>query len=81
MAEYHISADELLLIWLTLYARDEEGHSELFLKWWTDCEGKQKLKTMFENLKEKSIIKKNYNPESYVPNDIEFNKKFSKEVL
>ena len=78
MAEYHISADELLLIWLTLYARDEEGHSEFFLKWWTDCEGKQKLKTMFENLKEKSIIKKNYNPESYVPNDIEFNKNFLK---
>lgn len=33
---------------------------------------------MFENLKEKSIIKKNYNPESYVPNDIEFNKNFLK---
>ena len=33
---------------------------------------------MFESLKEKSIIKKNYNPESYIPNEIEFNKNFLK---
>jgi hypothetical protein len=31
MATYNLTADELLLIYLTLLARDEEGnHSELF---------------------------------------------------
>lgn len=36
---------------------------------------------MFESLKEKSIIKKNYNPESYIPNEIEFNKNFLKSII
>lgn len=32
MSDNNLSADELLLIYLTINARDEEGHSELFAK-------------------------------------------------
>jgi hypothetical protein len=32
MAKYNLSADELLLIYLTFLARDEENHSEYFTK-------------------------------------------------
>lgn len=32
MERYNLTADELLLIYLTILARDEEGHSELFEK-------------------------------------------------
>lgn len=30
MATYNLTADELLLIYLTFLARDEEGHPEYF---------------------------------------------------
>ena len=76
MSDWKLSADELLLIWLTLYARDEENHAEYFNKWFDDCSGKEQLKTLFESLKTKGVILKNYNPESYIPNQIEFNKHF-----
>lgn len=36
------------------------------------------MKDLFNSLKEKGIIHKNYNPEVYNPNDIEFNKSFMK---
>ena len=78
MSEFNLTADEVLLIWLTLYAQDEEKHPEFFERWWNDCRGKEKLRDLFESLKEKSVIKKNYNPSTYVPNDIEFNKHFLK---
>lgn len=78
MAEYNLSADELLLIYLTLYARDEENHADYFKKWLENCNGQSKLRLLFNNLKDKSIIKKNYNPSSYIPNEIEFNKVFLK---
>ena len=32
MTIYHLTADELLLIYLTFLARDEEGHGEYFTK-------------------------------------------------
>jgi len=77
MCNYNLSADELLLIYLTFLARDEENHTEYFAKWFSNG-GKDKLKTLFESLKEKGIIHKNYNPETYIPNEIEFNKTFLK---
>ena len=76
MSDWKLSADELLLIWLTLYSRDEENHAEYFNKWFDDCNGKEQLKTLFESLKTKGVILKNYNPESYIPNQVEFNKHF-----
>lgn len=76
MSEFSLTADELLLVWLTLYARDEENHAEFFRRWFTDCKGNERLKDLFNSLKEKGVIKKNYNPNSYIPNDIDFNSRF-----
>lgn len=77
LTTYNLSADELLLIYLTFLAQDEQGHSEYFVTWF-EGGGKDKLRSLFESLKDKGIIHKNYNPESYIPNEIEFNKTFIK---
>ena len=58
-------------------ARDEEGHPEFFQKWWQNG-GASKLRSLFESLKSKGLIHKDYNPEGYSPNEIEFNKNFLK---
>lgn len=80
MATYHISADELLLIYLTFLARDEEGHPEFFAQWFNNG-GQEKLRDLFNSLKDKQLIHKDYNPEIYKPNEIEFNKSFLKSWL
>lgn len=77
MTTYGLNADELLLIYLTFLARDEEGHPEYF-KTWFDNGGQGRLKDLFNALKDKHIIHRDYNPETYKPNDIEFNKNFLK---
>lgn len=77
LAQYNIDANELLLLYLTFIARDDEGHPEYFAKWYNNG-GCDILKNLFNSLKDKGIIHKNYNPESYNPNDIEFNKSFIK---
>lgn len=74
---YNLTFDEFFLIYMTFLAQSEEGHSEYLNKWF--CNGGQsQLKTLFNSLKEKQIIHKNYNPDSYNPDDIEFNKNFIK---
>lgn len=77
MATYNLTADELLLVYLTFLARDEEDHAEYFTRWFNNS-GQTRLRGLFESLKSKGIILKNYNPEVYNPNDIEFNKNFLK---
>ena len=62
---------------MTLLARDEENHSEYLGKWFSNG-GKERLRELFNSLKNKGIILKSYNAESYVPNDIQFNKNFIK---
>lgn len=74
---YNLTADELLVVYLTFLARDEEGHPEYFAKWFNNG-GSNQLKTIFESLKSKGLIHKDYNPSSYNPNEIEFNKNFLK---
>ena len=69
MASYNLTADELLLIYLTFLARDEENHGEYFSKWFSNG-GSNQLRNLFNSLKDKGIIHKNYNPETYIPNDI-----------
>ena len=67
-----------MLIYLTFLAQDEQGnHTEYFVKWLSNG-GQERLRPLFESLKEKGIIKKSYNPDSYIPNEIEFNKNFLK---
>lgn len=77
MTTYNLTSEELLLVYLTFLARDEENHAEYFTKWFSNG-GNTRLRDLFNSLKEKNIIHKNYNPETYNPNDIEFNKNFIK---
>lgn len=77
MATYHLTADEMLLIYLTYLARDEEGHSELFTQWFKNG-GQNQLRDLFNSLKSKGLIHKDYNPKIYTPNEVEFNKTFLK---
>ena len=77
---YNLTADELLLVYLTFLAQEEEGHPEYFAKWFCNG-GKSKLKNLFDSLKEKGIVHKDYNPQTYSPDDIEFNKNFLKSWL
>ena len=74
---YDLTADELLVVYLTFLARDEEGHPEFFKKWF-DNGGAKRLRTIFESLKSKGLIKKDYNPTEYNPNEVDFNKNFLK---
>lgn len=74
---YNLTADELLLIYLTFLAQDEEGHPEYLSKWFS-AGGGSRLRDLFESIKNKGLIKKDYNPTTYSPNDIEFNKNFLK---
>lgn len=77
MAQFDLTAEELLLCYLTFLARDEEDHAEYFTRWFSNG-GQARLRDLFNSLKEKGIIHKNYNPSTYNPNDIEFNKNFIK---
>lgn len=77
---YDLTSDELLLIYLTFLARDEEGHPEYFAKWFSNG-GNNKLRSLFESLKQKGFIHKDYNTNTYDPNEIPFNKNFIKSWL
>lgn len=80
MISFNLSADELLLVYLTFLAQEEEDHPEYLAKWFSNG-GKERLHNLFESLKEKGIIRKDYNPKVYSPDDIEFNKNFLKSWL
>lgn len=79
ISQYKLTGEELLLIYLTFIAQSENGdiknHSIYFKKWYENG-GHERLKDLFESLKEKNVIIKNYNPDIYDPNEIEFNKRF-----
>lgn len=77
MAQYHLTADELLLVYLTFLARDEEHGTEYFRSWFENG-GSERLRSLFNSLQDKGIILKSYNPKTYNPNDIEFNTNFLK---
>lgn len=78
MGEYHLTGEELLLIYITYLGRDEnDNHTEYFNKWFIDG-GKDRLRSLFNSLKEKGIILKSYECDSWNCNDIEFNKIFLK---
>lgn len=81
MAKHQLTADELLLIYLTFIAQTENGNPDqhrIYFKQWYDNGGQSQLKSLFQSLKEKGIIKKNYCPTAYIPDEIEFNQNFLK---
>ena len=55
MATYQLTADELLLIYLTFLARDEEGHPEYFAQWFNNG-GQDRLKDLFNLRQVKTFI-------------------------
>lgn len=81
MAKHGLTADELLLVYLTFIAQTENGDIErntVYFKKWYDNGGQERLRSLFDSLKEKNVIKKNYNPSTYNPDEIEFNQNFIK---
>lgn len=81
MSEYKLTADELLLVYLTFIAQSENGSNTNYFVRWYDSYGKYNLKNLFESLKEKGVILKNYNPSAYIPEEIEFNSNFLKKYF
>lgn len=84
MSKYKLTADEILLVYLTFISQTENGNPEdhkVYFKKWYDGGGKEHLRNLFESLKLKGIIKKNYNPSIYDPDEIEFNQNFIKQYF
>lgn len=82
MAKYRLTADEILLVYLTFLAQTENGDPEkhrIYFSRWYENGGKERLKSLFDSLKAKGIIYKNYNPDSYEPDEIEFTQSFIKQ--
>lgn len=82
MAKYQLTADEILLIYLTFISQTENGNPEehrVYFSRWYENGGKERLRNLFNSLKTKGIIKKNYNPDTYDPDEIEFNQNFIKQ--
>lgn len=78
MAEYNLTAEELLLVYVTYIAREENGNNITYFNKWFNNGGKDRLRDLFNSLKSKGVILKSYNTDNYVCNDIEFNKNFLK---
>ena len=82
--KYNLTGEELLLVYLTFIAQTENGNPEenrIYFKRWYDGGGKERLRDLFNSLKDKGIIKKNYNPSVYDPDEIEFNQNFIKQYF
>lgn len=82
MSKYQLTADEILLIYLTFISQTENGNPEehrIYFERWYESGGKERLRSLFNSLKSKGIIKKNYNPDTYDPDEIEFNQNFIKQ--
>ena len=78
MAEYNLTAEELLLVYVTYIAREENGNNITYFNKWFNNGGKDRLRDLFNSLKSKGVILKSYNTDNYVCNDIEFNQNFLK---
>lgn len=77
---HKLTFDEFFLIYMTFLARDEEKHPE-YLERWINNNAQERLRDLFDSLKQKGIIHKDYSPDGYDPNDIEFNQTFVKMFL
>ena len=59
MTKYQLTADEVLLIYLTFIAQTENGNPEehrIYFKKWYDGGGNKRLKSLFNSLKDKGIL-------------------------
>lgn len=84
MSKWSLTGDELLLIYLTFISQTENGNPQehrVYFERWYNSGGGFILRELFESLKSKGIIKKNYNPSEYDPDEIEFNQNFIKQYF
>lgn len=84
MTKYKLTADELLLVYLTFISQTENGNPDVnrvYFRKWYDGGGKERLRSLFNSLKEKGVIHKNYDPQTYNPDEIEFNQNFIKQYF
>lgn len=61
MAKYKLTADELLLVYLTFIAQTENGDPKInrnYFRRWYEGGGKERLRELFNSLKEKGVIRK-----------------------
>ena len=82
MIKNNLTADELFLIKLLLYAK--EGEDKLIKKYFTQIGLTKPLREILTDLQEKEIITKSYTiPEKntiFNPKDVKFNKNFIKQI-
>lgn len=81
LAKANLTANELLLFYLTFISQTENGNKEEGLRrfsLWYNNGGHEQLKGLYDSLVEKRIIIKNYEPSTYRPDEIQFNKNFIK---
>ena len=58
MASYKLTESELMLVYLTFLAQDEQGgHTEYFVKWLSNG-GQERLRSLFESLERKRNYQK-----------------------
>lgn len=80
--KYHLTGEELLLVYLTFIAQSENGNRRenriYFDKWYEEGRGKERIQELYNSLKEKQVIIKSYNSKKYEPDEIEFNSVFIK---
>lgn len=84
MTKFKLTADELLLVYLTFIAQSENGDPDkhrIYFKRWYDGGGDERLRDLFNSLKSKGIIVKNYNPKQFIPDEVELNKVFLKQYF
>ena len=58
MAEYNLTAEELLLVYVTYIAREENGNNITYFNKWFNNGGKDRLRDLFNYLKYKGVILK-----------------------
>ena len=64
MAEYNLTAEELLLVYVTYIAREENGNNITYFNKWFNNGGKDRLRDLFNSLKSKGVILKSYNTDN-----------------
>lgn len=81
MAKHGLDCNEIMLLYLTFISQSECGNVEqnrVYFDKWYKAGGNKMLLQLFNSLKEKGVIIKNYCPDSYIPDEVELNKTFVK---
>ena len=81
MTKHGLDCNEIMLLYLTYISQSENGDADknrVYFNKWYEAGGNKILRKTFDSLKEKGVIIKNYCPDSYIPDEVELNKTFTK---